>query len=87
MTWLLLGAVAYVWFVYGWMFGVATLVIGWLLLSWFFPMTDCWWCKGKPRNYARRGKNWNKWCPMCDSSGHYQRIGSRLLHGGFGKIK
>jgi hypothetical protein len=71
-----------------WRAGVGTTVVsaGWLLFSWFRPLTKCNVCGGDPKNRSKSGNSWNKYCPGCKSSGERRRLGSILLGRGFGKM-
>lgn len=77
---------------YGWPLGVGCGVAAWLLHGWFFPWSSCMWCSGNTKHDSETGKSWNVWCRGallgmgCGGSGKRRRLGSRLLHGGFGRL-
>jgi hypothetical protein len=60
-------------------FGIcAVVVLGYYVLAcWWFPLANCWCCKGSGKHRSKSGKTFRR-CRTCSGSGSWFRVGRRL---------
>lgn len=72
---------------YGWSAAGAVCLLGWVAHSWFWPLTDCWWCKNRTRRRTKRGTGKTfHFCRFCDGTGRQPRFLTRVTGRGFGRM-
>ena len=58
---------------------IVFLVARYLIHCIWFPMADCWFCGGKGRHYAKRGRGRpRRRCGRCKGTGERVRTGRRV---------
>jgi hypothetical protein len=59
--------------------GTLTLLLGYVLICWRWPVVDCGRCRGTGKLYAPLGRT-HRTCPRCDGEGVHVRLVRQFLN-------